>query len=198
MTKRRSLGVLLAGIVIAVICGTFAAVQFVGAVRSVTPQRVPGRFQVTLGSGRWDVYQLTGTTSGTSVGGVSVTRTYQQAPTIDSSMLTVTGAGGRRLPVQDRSANTVETLQLGSDLYTGVASFQAPGPARYAVTVDSPGPAEVVLARPVLSLFEDALPWLAGALAGALVFLVGLIMLIVIHRRNPRRTPPAGTAAQSA
>jgi hypothetical protein len=197
MTNRRALGVLLAGVVIAATCGAFAAVQFIGTVHSAVPQRVPGRFQVTLASGRWDLYQLTGITSGTSVGGVSVTETNQQAPTIDSSMLTVTGAGGRQLPVQNWSGNGVETLQLGSDLYTGVVSFRAPGPARYAVTVDSPGPAEVVIARPVLSVFEDALPWLAGALAGGLCFVVGLIMLIVIHRRNPRRTSPPGASPQS-
>jgi len=43
MTKRRSLGVLLAGVVIAVTCAAFAAAQLVGAVHSAAPQRVPGR-----------------------------------------------------------------------------------------------------------------------------------------------------------
>lgn len=56
---------------------------------------------------------------------------------------------GRRLKVQNRTENSVDTLQLDSDVYTGVASFQAPESGRYSATADSRVSADVVNARPV-------------------------------------------------
>ena len=185
-TKRRYVIVVLAGVAIAAACGAFAIVQFIGAVKSAVPQRVPGRFQIALSSGQWDVYQLTGRSSGSNIGGVSVTVAHQLAPTLDSSMMTVTAPDGRQLAVQNRSASSVETLQLGSDLFTGVASFQAPDSGRYSVTVDSRTSTDVVIARPVLSVLGAALPWLGGAAAGGLCVLIGLVLLTLDHRQ-PRR-----------
>jgi hypothetical protein len=192
MTAKRGLVVLVvAGAAVVAVCITFATLQFRAGVTAAVPQRVPGRFQIALSSGQWDVYQLTGITSGTSVGGVSFTVTRQQAATVDAAMMHVIAPDGRRLEVQNQSGNTVETLQLDSDQYTGVASFQAPESGRYSVTVDGGGEADVVIARPVLSVFRALLPWAGAALAGALCVLIGLLLLTFRHRRDMAAPPPA-------
>jgi hypothetical protein len=73
----------------------------------------------------------------------------------------------------------------------GVASFQVPEAGRYSVAVDSRGSAEVVIARPVLSVFGAVLPRVGGAAAGGLCVLVGLLVLTLNHGRRPA----AGIAA---
>ena len=183
--KHRSVILIVAGAAVVAVCVSFAIVQFSGALKSAVSHRVPGRFQIALSSGRWEVYQLTGNRTGTSVGGVSYTVTHQQAPILDSSALTVTAPDGRQLPVANRSGNSVETLQLGSEIFTGVASFQAPDSGGYFVKVGGRGSADVVIARPVLSVIVAALPWLGGAAAGALCVLIGLVLLLTGRRRSP-------------
>jgi hypothetical protein len=191
MTAKLGLTVLvMIGAAVVAVCITFAAVQFRAGVTTAVPQRVPGRFQLALSSGQWDVYQLTGTSSGASAGGVSFTVTRQRATTVDAAMMRVTAPDGQQLTVQNRSGNTVETLQLGSDQYTGVASFQAPASGRYSVTVDGSGSADVIIARPVLSVFRALLPWAGGALAGGLCVLTGLLLLTFRHRRDIAAPPP--------
>jgi hypothetical protein len=92
--------------------------------------------------------------------------------------------------VHNQSGNSTETLQKGPDLYTGVASFEAPAPGRYSVTVSSDGPDQVILARPVLSDFAAVLPWGIGALAGAMCVPLGLILLTLEYRRRPSGRAP--------
>jgi len=185
--KRRFAIVLIAGAAIAVGCGLGGFLQFAGSITSAVPQHVPGRFEVSLGSGQWEIYQLTGTQTGVSVGGLSVSVTNQQAVSLTASMVTVTAVGGSQLPVQNQSVGTTQTLQRGSDIYVGVATFRAPSAGKYSLSVDSSGPGSVVVARPFLSTLVALLPWLGGGLLGFACAVVGLIGVIVTHRRNPAR-----------
>ena len=190
--KRRFAIVLIAGAALTVACGVIGGVQLAGAITSVSPQPVPGQFHISLASGQWEIYELIGTRSGVSAGGVSFSVTHEQAPIITASMVTVTAPGGIELPVQNQSGNTTQTLQNGSSIYTGVANFQAPRAGNYSVSVAAPGASVVVVARPVLAELRALLPWIAGALLGAACALIGLIGVIVAHRRHPPAsvTPP--------
>jgi hypothetical protein len=185
--KRRFAIVLVAGAAIAVACGLGGYLQFAGTISSAVPQAIPGQFHLSLGTGQWEIYQLTGTQSGGSFGPASFTVTNNQAPSLTASMVTVTAPGGSQVPVQDQSATSTQTLQKGSDIYTGVASFQAPTAGDYSVSVAGSGASAVVVARPVLSFFRALLPWLAGGLLGLACVVVGLIGVIVAHRRHPQR-----------
>lgn len=185
MRKRRFAIVLVAGFAIAIGCGVGGFTKIAGAINQGAPQHIPGRFQASLGSGQWEIYQLTGTKTGASVGGFSASFSTQQPASLAAAMVTVTSSGGGQLPVQSQSADTTETLQRGSEIYTGVAAFQAPSAGEYSLSVDSPDAGTIVVARPVLSIFVTLLPWIGGGLLGGLCVLVGLIGVIVAHRRNP-------------
>jgi hypothetical protein len=185
--KRRFAIILLAGAAIVAGCAIGGTIQLTGAITSAAPQPIPGRFQISLGSGQWEIYQLTGTQSGVSVGGISVNATNFNAPSLGASTVTITGADGAQVGVQYQSGNTTQTLQKGSDIYTGVASFQAPKAGKYSVSVINSGAGAVVISRPVLSYFVAMLPWLGGGLLGGACLLIGLIGVIIAHRRNPAR-----------
>jgi hypothetical protein len=197
MTKKRRFAIiLLAGAATIVGCAIGGSVQLVGVISSATPQPIPGRFHVSLGSGTWEIYELTGTRSGVSAGGVSVNVTHFQAPSVTASMVTITGADGAQVPVQTQSGDyqagsarisTTQTLQKGSDIYTGIATFQVPAAGNYLVSVVNSGAGAIVVSRPVLSDFAALLPWLGGGLLGAVCLLIGLIGVIVAHRRSPAR-----------
>src|SRR5271169_3529756 len=117
MRKRRFSIVLIAGAAITIGCALAGYWQLAGTITAAVPRPVPGRFDVSLGTGQWEIYQLTGTQTGASVGGVSVNVTHHQAPSLTAAMLTVTAPGGSQLPVQNQSAGTTETLQQGSEIY---------------------------------------------------------------------------------
>jgi hypothetical protein len=177
----------LVGAGVALACMAVGAGHFrSGGFRQSVTRQVPGRFDLSLPAGPWDVYQMTGNTQSTYVGGVSVNVTHQGAPTLDSSMMVVMAPGGHRLRVRNWPRNSVETLQEGSNLFTAVASFDAPNSGDYSIAVTSRSPGYVVVARPVLSVVVAALPWLGGVLAGGICSIVGLMMFL------KRRSPTAG------
>lgn len=166
-----------------------------------SPRAVPGQFRQSLSGGRWNVYELTGTRHGRSIGSFSYSGSSGHAPALTPSMITVTGPGGRGVPVTGQPGDVTETLQKGGDTYTAVADFDASRSGTYSFAVASPGQDHVLVARPFWSGLTAFLPWAAGALAGALCFLIGLILLIVEYRRGsagrPGTTPP-GTASPGA
>jgi ABC-type glycerol-3-phosphate transport system substrate-binding protein len=188
MTKKRRFAIiLLGGAAIIAGCAIGGTVQLAGTITSATPQPIPGRFQESLGSGQWEIYQLTGTQSGVSAGGVSVNVTHFGPPSLAASMVTITSASGAQVAVQNQSGNSTQTIQKGSAIYTGVASFQVPAAGNYVVSVFNSGAGAVVISRPVLADFVALLPWLAGGLLGAVCLLIGLIGIIVAHRSSPAR-----------
>jgi hypothetical protein len=143
-------------------------------------------FRETLSAGRCDFYQLTGTTTGTSVGPLSYSVTHRRSPSLNVSGISVTAPDGQPVPMQDQASNTTETIQRGSDLYTGVANFDAPSSGSYSITVNSEGPGQVILARPVLSELVGLLPWAGGA-PGTVCIALGLILLTLGYRHRPSR-----------
>jgi hypothetical protein len=76
----------------------------------------------------------------------------------------------------------------------GVPSFQVPEAGSYSVAVDSRGSAEVVIARPVLSVLGAVLPPGRRRSRRGLCVLVGLLVLTLNHGRRPA----AGIAADPA
>jgi hypothetical protein len=182
--KRLYVAVLMIGVCALVGFGATAAVR-AASFGSGSPRPVPAQFRETLAAGRWDFYELTGTTRGTAAGPLSPSVTHQRFPDLSSSAIAVTAPDGRSVPVHAQSSNNTESLQRGPDLYTGVANFEAPAPGRYSVTVSSGRPGQVILARPVLADFAAVLPWGIGALAGAMCVALGLILLTLEYRRRP-------------
>ena len=187
--KRRCVGILLIGICALVGCGAVAGVR-AASPGAGGPRPVPGTFRASLTAGRWEFYELTGTTSGGSVGPLSYSVTHGRPAVLGAAAISVTAPGGQPVAMHGRAGNTTETIQRGGDIYTGVAGFDAPGPGRYAITVSSAGPGRVILARPVLSQLLGVLPWAGGALAGAVCIALALILLTLGNRRPGPR--PAG------
>jgi hypothetical protein len=183
---RRPLYVVLVLIGVCALAG-FGAVAGVkaGALGSGSPRHVPGQFRESLSAGRWDIYELTGTTTGNSVGPLSYSVTHRRSPSLNASVMSVTAPGGQPVPMRDQASNTTETIQKGPDLYTGVGNFDARSSGRYSITVNSDAPGQVILARPVLSELAGLLPWAGGALAGAVCVLLGLVLLTLGYRRQP-------------
>lgn len=181
--KRRYVGILLIGICALVGFGAVAAVRG-ASLGSGTPRPVPGHFRESLSAGNWEFYELTGITSGGSVGPLTYTFTHGRAPVLGPAAISVTAPGGQPVAMHGRTGNTTETIQRGGDIYTGVAGFDAQSTGRYAITVSSADPGQVILARPVLSQLLGLLPWAGGALAGAVCIAIGLILLTLGNRRS--------------
>jgi hypothetical protein len=173
--------------------GAVAAAK-AAALGSGGPRHVPAHFRESLSAGRWDIYELTGTTTGSSVGPFSYSVTHRRSAALNASVISVTAPDGQPVAVHDQASNTTETIQKGSGLFTGVANSDAPSSGRYSITVNSDGPGQVILARPVLSELAGLLPWAGGALAGAVCILLGLVLLTLGYRHRPARPPGAGAA----
>jgi type IV secretory pathway TrbL component len=142
MTKKRRFAIiLLGGAAIIAGCAIGGTVQLAGTITSATPQPIPGRFQESLGSGQWEIYQLTGTQSGVSAGGVSVNVTHFGPPSLAASMVTITSASGAQVTVQNQSGNSTQTIQKGSP------SIPAWRPSRYR----RPGTTSCPCSTPVLA-----------------------------------------------
>jgi hypothetical protein len=191
MTGNRVCGFLrVVGAIAAVACAGVLTLQLRVDFGPSVAQQVPGRFDASLTSGKWAVYQLTGQSSGHSAGGFSVSISRQQSPTLTSSMIGVVAPDRRRLLVAPWPGDNVETVEKNSRIYTAVASFDAPAAGSYALTIGGRGRGYVLVARPLLSLVRVALPWLAGIAAGIMCFAGAGIILIWRHR------PSAARAAQ--
>jgi hypothetical protein len=170
----------------------------VASFQTGSPRRVPAQFRESLAAGRWDFYELTGTTSSSSSGPLSFSTTHEHFPGLSSSMIGVTGPGGQMLSVQAQSGNSTQTIRKGAGIYTAVAHVDLPRPGRYVIRVSSDGPARVILARPVLPELEAVLPWAAGAVAGAVLILAGLVLATLGYRRPGLAPPPPGPPAPRA
>jgi hypothetical protein len=196
MTRRRlCVGILLIGVCALAGFGTVAAVK-AASLGSGSPRHVPGQFRESLSAGRWDIYELTGTTTGSSVGPLSYSVTHRRSRVLDASVISVTAPDGQPVSMLDQATNVTETIQKGSDLYTGVANFDAPRSGSYSITVNRNGPGQVILARPVLSELAGLLPWAGGALGGAACIALGLILLTLGYRRPAQPPDPAPAAGQ--
>jgi len=142
---------------------------------------------VHLARGDWEIYELTGTVSGSSVGAFSYSKVNEGPVTIDSTDIRVMAPeGGVVSPRQRFSTTSFETYSTGSLIYTGVASFHARAAGSYQISITSSQPGRVIVARPPLAGIASVLGWAIGGIVGGVLFIVGLIMLILDLDRRRR------------
>lgn len=188
--------VMLVGLGLAFAFGGIAVVRFTDTLGNPTPQATPGQFWEALGGGRWDLFELVGTTRSRTFGPLYYNSSQEGPATITPSIVAVTDESGNRISVRRWSSdNTSETLRRGSEVYVGVAYFYAPKSANYSISVNTASPDEVIIARPISTELTAALPWFLTAIAGAVVFVVGLILFVTRRREtdaSPMWAPPKG------
>ena len=196
LVKRRLISAILmgVGVLAAVVFGLIAVVAAASALRPATEAQTPSEFKVYLATGKWELFELTGSIHSTSLGFFSYTAEERNAPDIDPSLITVLDPGGRTSPLGDSYGNgTLQTYTRGQGIYTGVVSFTAPAAGYYTFSIRSPGPDEVLISRPVLNAITSPLPWFIVAVAGAIVFTVGLVLFIVDLDRRRKAAVAAAT-----
>lgn len=190
------------GVALAVPCGIVTGTAIGSSLKIRATASVPGNFDVYLPRGEWEVYELTGTISGTSVGPFSYTKQTEGPVTFDATDIRVTGPDGRSISIRDRlSPNSFETYQSGSKVYLGIASFDLTASAQYRIGVAARQSGQVIVARPPFAGFGSVVGWIIGAVAGVVAFSVGIILLILDldrRRRAKFRTPAASVGPVSS
>jgi hypothetical protein len=107
--------------------------------------------------------------------------------------VTVTGPGGAAVAVRD-PGNLTQTFTSGGGEFFAVALFDAPVTGTYEITVATEGARVIV--GPSFTAFGRSVAWAAAIGLGALLGLVGLILLIVgIVRRSSSKKKAAAPVA---
>jgi hypothetical protein len=179
-SRRRSLSVLGAGLVL----GVISAVGVVPVIQdSLDGPRfaTPSSQELTLDTGTWVVFERTGSTHG----GAGFTFSEGTSVSLSPRDVTVTGPSE---PVvrSDLGGNSSETVTRGSAVYTGALRFDVTTKGRYTVTVSHEG--EVLVARPLSHVFSRW-PFLVAGVVGGAAVIAGVVMWIVGagHRREVRK-----------
>ncbi len=155
-----------------------------------TPMSTPGSAEYTFGTGRYAVFERTGSQRG----GGGITFTQNGFPELRPSDVTVTGPSG---PVRTRLMDSNETINRNQAIYTGVVEFEVTEPGRYQVGVDRVT-TEVIVTR---RLFDGQASNLVLGLASGFVFVTAAGALVIssivvgVRRRRPVRVAWASTAA---
>jgi hypothetical protein len=175
------------GATAAITGGIVAGLSVAKASKVEAAWAVPGGIATYLQKGKWEIYQLTGTVSGSSAGPFSYSQEHDGPVTIDSTDIHITDPAGRVVVPHERFSSTrSETYTTGSRIYTGVASFDTPASGTYRVSVASSQPGQVILATSPFAALARVLGWIIAAVTGAAVFVFGLIMLILDLDRRRR------------
>jgi hypothetical protein len=183
------------GAAVAIAAGVVAGTSITKTLQVQAASSVPGSFDTQLASGQWEIYELTGTVNGSTVGPFSYSEETDGSVTIDSTDIRVMDPERRLVAARERfSPTSSQTYTSGSRLYTGVASFDVTAPGTYHVSVASSQPAQIIVARPPFAGLGRVLGWIIAAVVGGAVFLLGLIMLILDLDRG-RRAAAASPAA---
>ena len=96
--------------------------------------------------------------------------------TISPDAVTVLSPSGESLPVESTSFD--ETIDRNSSTFTGAVRFTVEDSGVHRVSVEGVGP-QVIVAPSIASSFGNALAWLAVVALGALLAVIGLVLLIV-------------------
>lgn len=194
----RVVGLLLAAL--SVVAGTLCAVKIVATLGrplaemlTAPAQQAPFDEFLSLGAGRYAVYERVGPAVGSDGSGVS-------APTtLTPQQVTVVGPAGA---VEVTTPSFEEGLDLSDGHFVAVASFTTPSEGQYRVRVRSREPATVVVAPRLGSGLGEAGAWLLGAGLSGLGLLVGAGMFLAsfLRRSGPRpaAAPPPPPAAPPA
>jgi len=175
------------GVLGAIVFGLLAVLTAESALRPVTEAQTPSEFGVDLPTGKWELYELTGSIHRSSLGFLTYTAEERNAPDLDPSLITILGPDGQMRPLGDSyGEGTVQTYTRGQEVYTGVASFTAPVAGFYTFSVRSPGPDRVLISRPILNVITSPLRWAIPAVAGVIIFTIGLVLFVTDPNRRPR------------
>jgi len=201
---RRGKGAIVTGAVlllVAVVCGVAGIAGVVTTASGLisglgTPRTTPTTFTQSFEAGTtYAVYEQA--LAGTGTKGVPF------EGRIVPGDVTVTGPDGSALTI-DEAPSLTETFTNGARSYVVVATFRPPTTAAY--TVDITTDSTVVLVAPSVTAVAKALPWVGLIGVGALLGLIGLVVLIVgLVRRSSGRRPavqpgyavPGGYAAST-
>ena len=191
------LGLLIVGALLGVVGGA----MFVGSagadvIRAFTaPVRdTPLDATIDLDEGTYVIYEQTsmGRGNGLFPGGGG------RGVTISPDAVTVLSPSGESLPVETTSLD--ETIDRNDSTFSGAVRFTVDDPGVHRVSVEGLGQ-QVIVAPSIASSFGNALAWLAGVALGALLAVIGLVLLIVglVRGRRPAVAPaPAGTPGSLA
>jgi hypothetical protein len=149
----------------------------------VTPYAV----NLQLSDGTYYVFQEETTTSN-GQGEVQVSLT--------ASDVTVTSNDGGVVPVINYSGSEFRISDAA--VYQAVVSFSVSASGTYHVTVASPGVSvRTIVAPGIATAFSKSSGWLVTGALGALMFLLGMVLVIVtaVRRGNLRRASVARTCA---
>ncbi|MCZ3388636.1 MAG: DUF2510 domain-containing protein [Actinomycetia bacterium] len=180
-------GLMILGVVLAIVGGAF----FIGTAGSrviatfTAPVRAtPADFTVDLDEGTYVVYEVTGVARGS---GPMNTRRAGSV-TITPSAIQVVSASGAPVPVE--TMGLTETVDRNNETFTGAARFTVVEPGVHRIKVLGNGQ-RIIVAPSIAGSFGSALAWLGLVGIGALVSVIGLVLLIVGFVRGRR---PAGVA----
>lgn len=177
-----ALGVLIAGLVVAVPCAAVAIVRGVRAL-NVPIVRTPGTTTRQLGTGTWYIYERTGQSAGFVI---------HHSPTrIDPSEVAVTGPDGSAVPV-DYAASPDSITEKGA-IFSASVEFDVPAPGRYTVNVTGTAD-EILVSRPLGKTFGGIFAVIGIGVLGGLAAAAGLVLLIVGATRRSRLARPVPTA----
>jgi hypothetical protein len=134
---------------------------------------------LTLEQSRYVIYERT--TAGITAGSLAL------------DDVTVTGPDGVRVPL-DPPGLFSGSLTRNEDVYTTLATFDAPAVGRYRITIPSAGHT-VIVPRSFGSGLNGLRPWALGAVGGGTAAVVGLVVLLVglVLRFGGRPPAPAPT-----
>lgn len=109
------------------------------------------------------------------------------------------GADGDGVPVYRVASN--DTLDHDGDTYVAAVAFRTPAADDYIVSVQPSSPGDVIVSRSLPDTVRAAAPWFAADGLAALLFVLGVVLLIVgiVRRsRNPRVAPTYAAALPAA
>jgi len=182
---------LVAVMVVSLAVGAYAWIQILpGAFDGLTktPLTTPGSDEMHLTTGRYVVFELTGS----QTNGGPITFTQNNFPVLTPGDVTVTGPSGQTVATRFLSSN--QTINRNGKIYTGVIAFNIADAGQYTVTV-ARVPGEVIVTR---SILDGQGGHLILGIASGLVFAFAaaalLIATIVVSSRRSRARRAAWSA----
>jgi hypothetical protein len=145
---------------------------------SSTSFATPGQRSMHLSTGRYFVYERTGSSGfGLQQGGTT---------TLTPAQVSVTSGGGETVFVGPTSGSREVITRSGSQ-YTSALAFNIDTAGSYMVTVKASAPGRVVVARPLSDAIRSRLRWWALVAAGGIAVVTGTVMWIIGASRRRRR-----------
>jgi hypothetical protein len=163
----------MAGLVLFIVIG-FAGLQ------GIRTYNVPVVVTITCRAGDYYVYQQTG--SQVSVPGFS--HSNSGFPTLRPNNVIVTDPDGAH--VSTSSGDGSETITEGTWIYSNAVGFHVSDPGEYQVQITGVSSSRVIVAPSLGSEFLRAAAWLILVGVGALIVVVGGVLLIVALVRRSR------------